>query len=438
MRQRLRRSEIERLLGSIEYRTTPRGGALLSPRAAGGQRAVIASLVEAGRLVLVAGRMPRPRFTSARPDGRAAPPVLAAHAETGTSWIRLQVVHHTTGEPFAGVRLTVRTPSGAQRRYETRRDGMVAVLDIPPGVCDVTSAVERPRLRRTLGFVGLGPVTRTSADAPAPERRGPRRRPDEPLTGWDWLARVEQRKVRRGDTLERIAAEAGMTAVELAEFNWSTRDPQRINAALYDVVGCTRTSPDGLNAEFSDDDVPGVIHVPKLWRAEGLPTEQTHVLRVRIAEGFRLVLENQNGLRIPEAEYEARFSDGSVHEGRLGRAGVAWFPDPPPGPVEVRYPDPDDVEAKSLAACARRAMDDRDLDEVFRVLKHSRWMIRRTIEMYDRYYNDYTGDGLLGDIDHEATDADDRDAIEALLRIAELHAEPSADAARGAAEEAQT
>jgi len=103
---------------------------------------------------------------------------------------------------------------------------------------------------------------------------------------------------------------------------------------------------------------------------------------------FLVILENETGLRIPEAAYEATLADGSLHKGTLGIGGVDAIENPPPGPVVVTYPDFDDIAAKSLAACARKSFDDREPQELYRVLAHSSEMIHKVIDMYGRYFDD--------------------------------------------------
>jgi hypothetical protein len=93
---------------------------------------------------------------------------------------------------------------------------------------------------------------------------------------------------------------------------------------------------------------------------------------------------------------------------------------PPPGDVEVIFPDLDDVEAKSLAACARRAFDERNPDEIYRILEHSPEMLKMVVQTYDTYFNDYTGKGFVEDVYQEITDPDALMAVEGLLAGAGL------------------
>lgn len=418
------------LLEGGPTRLTPRAAHLLALRPSGGTKGAITEMIHAGRLILIQRRIERPIPPSRlRKRFVAAPLTAPPPAPKQTAWIKLQVVHHITGEPFVGVRLAMRIPSGLEMQLVTDRSGMVTIDDIDSGSCEAWCELADARLDRTIAYEGLGKPPPREIDPSQPRIR----------TEWgapaEWLAQVEEHKVRSGETLKSIAEANGLTWQQLAAFNWDTSEPDEVNKHLRDDVGCTHKTPDGFNYQLNDDDEPGLIYVPKQWRLSGLATDETHVLRAKLPAGVRLVLENQDGLRIPEAEYEATFSDGSKKQGRLGRAGMSLLKDPPPGPVEIVYTDLDDVQAKSLATCARRAMDERDLGEIFRVLKHSREMLRGVVAAYERYFNDYTGNGLLADIEQEVTDPDDRAAIEALLRIAALHSEPGD--ASGSAEPAE-
>lgn len=375
-------------------------------------------MLRMGRAIVIQRPIEPPRARVLSRRRPAAPPPAPALARTeDTAWIRFVVVHHKTGEPCRGIRLGVRTPNSLEIYVVTDAAGRASVSDIKPGACSVWCPLSDARLERTVAYVGMGRPAASEAAA----RQGFR---GDRGTQAGWVAHVDEHRVQTGETLASVAALHDMSWKELAEFNWGSSAPREVNGFLRDRVGCWKKSPDGLNYQFTSVDEPGLIYIPRPWSQSGLATEQEHVIRVRVAAGFRLLLENQDGLRIPEAAYEATLADGTARTGRLGRGGVALIKDPPPGAVEVVYPDLDDIEAKSLAACARKAMDDRDLTEVFRVLKHSRELIHDVVAMYERYYNDYTGGGLLADIDQEATDADERDAIEALLRIAALRSEP--------------
>ncbi len=384
-----------RRLAQSPHRLTPAAARMLATRPAGGGVGTIVAMMNAGRLVLIQRRIDRPiAVTALRRKALPTPIEQPFEALKRLSWIRFEVLHHATGEPLADVRLNVRTPVGAELALRTDSAGAVTVRDIEPGVCDVWSPLNGARLATTTAFVGMGKPAAGPGGDGRPGRSGRR-------AAAQWIAHVDQHRVQTGETLESVARHHGYSWRELAEFNWGTSSPDAVNRHLRDDVGCTQKTLDGFNYRFTSEDEPGLIYIPRAWSQHGLPTEQTHVIRVRLAAGFRLILENEDGLRIPEAEYEATLSDGRVRTGRLGRSGLALIQDPPPGSVEVRYRDLDDVEAKSLAATVRQAFDDRRPIEVHRLFRYPSETIRRAFAAYDRYFNDYHGRGLREDIEAE-------------------------------------
>ena len=339
----------------------------------------------------------RSRGTSEDAEG---PPVQSR--QTVLAWIRLRVIHATTGVPIPGIRLHVTLPDDTERDGTTDGDGMIVYRDIQPGICMVMCDLQDARLRDTYAFAGLGelpplaPVSGDGAATPAPTTETE----ESPATR-SRIAQIKAHKVKTGESLKSIAERHGMTWQELALFNWDTAEPDAINEHLRDEVGCTKKTPDGYNYVFDNSDEPGLLYIPEVWEQTALVTEQTHTFRVREAEGFRIILENDDGLRIPEAEYEATLADGSTRKGRLGRSGIALIEDPPPGPVEVVFPDLDDVEAKSLAVTVRKAFDDRAPSEIHRLFRYPPETVQRAFAAYDTYFNDYHGTGLRHDIEQE-------------------------------------
>jgi LysM domain len=382
-----------RRIVQFPYRLTSRAARLVAECPGGGTAQHLAELLLSGRLRLIEAAEKRIRHGGAARGSAAAAPVEALPPTLqATSWIKFKIVHHRTGEPFVGVRLTLRTPSGAEAECRTNAGGVATLDDIAPGVCDVWCPLEGARLKRTVAFVGMGEPEPSEKAVPFRAAWGAKA---------EWIAHIVEHKVQSGETLKSVAEQYSYRWQELAEFNWGTSTPDRINQHLKSDVGCTAKTRDGMNYQFTSEDDPGLIYVPKPWSQNGLATEQTHVIRVRIAAGFRLILENMEKLRIPRAEYEATFSDGSVRKGRLGGGGVALIKDPPPGPVQVRYPDLDDIEAKSLAAAARKALDDRNPLEIHRLFRYPPETVRRAFQAYDRYFNDYHGEGLRNDLKRE-------------------------------------
>ncbi len=430
---------LRRALMSGDTLVTAGARGVLSLRPRGAIAQSILAQLEEGRLVFLEPRTPRPlRSTGLARRAPLTPPDFPdprSETEDKVAWIRFRVVDDQSGEPLAGVALKVTQPNGRTFDYATRADGMVEVNGIDPGLCDVASSLDGALLSDTYAFVLMGdqpsppPLSAPSGNGdtmPLDPSAESRTRSAGAAGQGVRIALIEEHKVRTGESIKSLAEANGLTWQELARFNWSTAVPDEINVKLADEVGCTRKAPDGVNYRFDDGDEPGLVLIPRPWSVTGLATERMHTIRVRTEARFYLILENQDKLRIPEAEYEVTLSDGSTRMGRLGRGGVAVIKNATPGDLEVYYPDQDDIEAKSLAACARKAMDDRNLTEVFRVFKYPRWMIQRVSEAYERYYNDHTGGGLMGDVDHEATDPHDRRALHALLWIGALQEEGGA------------
>lgn len=357
------------------------------------------------------------------PQEAAEEPPLVREA-TEYSTFRVKVLDDRTGHPIAGVRLVVDLPDGQRKNGSTGADGILEYSRIPEGNCRVTSDLRGARLPKTWNFKGTGEETAgTAADHTGHSRSD--------VAGPFSIATIEERKVKTGDSLAGIAAESSIPWQDLANFNWGTANPREINEHLFDDVGCTVRTEDEQNFILDDSDHPGLIYVPKAWELGMLATGRLHTVRVEPVAPFIVLLENDAGLRIPEAEFEAVLADESKVTDRLGKNGLALIRNPPPGEIEIEFTDLDDVEAKSLAACVRKSFDDRDPQEVYRLLHHSPEMIKAAVEHYGAYYDDLKGEGLVEDICQEITDPDALDAVLGLLVHAEVLTEEDAGQHRG-------
>lgn len=276
---------------------------VLAATATGGATSAILMHLAEGRLIFLEPRTPRPLKLA--PSGRRKPiaaplPVSTPDAGDKTSWIKLRVVADATGEPLAGVKLSVTQPNGKTFDYATRPDGAVEVHGIDPGACDVASPLDEGRVGDTYDFVeiadrstGVGeakPAAPADEAAPSPTATGDKTGPEPtggppiapPIAGRGVrIARVEVHKVRTGESIKSLAESNGLTWQQLALFNWYTEIPDEINVKLRDEVGCTKKAPDGVNYRFDDADDPGIVYIPTLWNAKGLATDQTHTIRVR-------------------------------------------------------------------------------------------------------------------------------------------------------------
>jgi hypothetical protein len=69
-------------------------------------------------------------------------------------------------------------------------------------------------------------------------------------------------KVKTGENWGVVAAKYGKTYEELVWANFKTLEPREINWYLHNNVGCKKVTRDGYNYMFSDNDNPGIIHIP--------------------------------------------------------------------------------------------------------------------------------------------------------------------------------
>jgi len=366
----------------------------------------------AQRRLLVADQVERynaPSLLEERVEAAAVQqPAAGPRQERALTWIEIQVVDDASDEPLDWVRMAVRLPSGEENYHTTNAKGLIRIDNIEPGTCDARCDLKGAKLADMLAFVKKG-EGQAREGAVAPVGTGTRR-----------IANIEKHKVKKGQSIKSLADAAGLTWQDLAIFNWNTAKPTEINQKLRDEVGCTKKTRDGYNYMFDDSDKPGIVHVPTKWEQTGLATAQRHIFRVRAIRRFPIILENEAGLRIPEAEYEATLADESRRKGTLGLGGVDAIEDPPPGPIVVVYPDHDDVLAKSLAARCRRAFETRKYGDLFLSLMHDGKTLQRAMKAYEKYYNDITGRGLVEDIYHEVTDPEALAPLVGLLAMAEI------------------
>lgn len=323
---------------------------------------------------------------------------------SAASWVELVVVWEDSGQPVAGVPLTVEW-SGNQQAFKTDSSGQIRVNDVD-GSCSVTSKWDGATIDKGLcvASVGASPPTASGKGADS-NAAGPLR-----------IVAIEAHKVKTGETLEGIAADAGVDWKKLAKFNWGTDVPKKINEHLRDELGCTKQTADGRNYVFDDTDTPGVVYIPSDW-TQSFQAGRTHFLRVRRPKGLLLHLENELGLPLPEVAYRVVFDDDTERTGVLGRNGMALVPAPSTGKFSVTYPDEVDIMAKSLAACVRKGFDDRRTDQLFRLFAHDRPVVARALAAYDQYFNDYTGKGFSEDVYQEISEPEALAVCEALMAL---------------------
>jgi hypothetical protein len=176
-----------------------------------------------------------------------------------------KVMWGDSGKPVPSVSLKIKMPSGNETELRTNNKGEIRLAGIQAGDCEVRSDIKGATRRDVLEVGGSG--------------GGADEGPGGGSTKYK-LAKIERYKVKTGDTLDSIAAKAGIRASDLAKFNWGTDDPKRVSQSLHLEVGCTKKSPDGKSYIFDDADSPGIVLLPRPLEEVGLATGGEHVFSV--------------------------------------------------------------------------------------------------------------------------------------------------------------
>jgi LysM domain-containing protein len=218
--------------------------------------------------------------------------------------IRLTFLREADRSPLANVAVRLELPDGSTRDLASDANGIVEVDGLRPGTCRASSPLKDARLATTSPFASL-------EDAPLPAAAS------SSALGGDRLvvARIEEHKVKKGESIDSLAKANGLTWQELSKFNWGTSVPDEINEHLRDEVGCTKRTADGYNYMFDESDDPGIVFIPTVWRAEGLATGRDHVVLVRAPSSpfvLRFVLESETtGHLLPFHPFTVREPGGA-------------------------------------------------------------------------------------------------------------------------------
>jgi outer membrane protein OmpA-like peptidoglycan-associated protein len=251
--------------------------------------------LESETVVVVDSNYSLPRIKTMpewKPPEKAGPAGLAAlssslarAAAQKKTTFSAKVVDDATGEPIAGVKLELRLVDGSTLKVASGSDGSVEVLDVEPGSHTLSGSIGGTTKPSALEFVSVGESSSagtTSEDAPkAPGKATKRPAADQSASPPSFsLVAVERYKVKKGDALEKIAAKNDLDRAMLAYFNWGVYSPREVEEKLRDQVGCTEKDENGRYV-LADEDEPGIIFIPKPWRAAGLEAGKQHTVRVK-------------------------------------------------------------------------------------------------------------------------------------------------------------
>lgn len=184
-----------------------------------------------------------------------------------TASLEVKFVYDQIDKGVAGLEFRVRTPDGKEQQLKTDGSGLLRLRNIDPGYVDLWTEVDGAALETTVTARAEGdrPTTGFSEDY---ETEKPARR----------LLRVDALRVHKGDTFKALAEECDMKWKTLALFNFGTDDEKKVNEALQDYVGC-RYAESLDEMEFTDFDSPGLLYIPKPWKAT-FHTSQTPIVRL--------------------------------------------------------------------------------------------------------------------------------------------------------------
>jgi len=275
----------------------------------------------------IAEEIPDPPIVIAEPQAASSsassdPPVLP-RPQKKLTWIEFQIVWDDTGLPAANVRLVVKDPNGEEKFSDTNSQGTIRLDEIDPGSYDLRCDLKGASANDTVHFAGMGKPAAAKASSDGRPR---------PRTGTFRIAKVEQHKVKKGESIDGLAKGVGMTWKELAKFNWGTDSPDEINKNLAGKVGCTKKTKDGNNYVFDDSDNPGIVLIPSKWEQLGLATGDKHILRVKpvaLANRVEFNYRLESGEPIVDpAGFELVHPNGKKEQGTLqggsfARTGVA-------------------------------------------------------------------------------------------------------------------
>ena len=136
---------------------------------------------------------------------------------------------------------------------------------------------------------------------------------------------------------------------------------------------------------------------------------------VKIATAYTVELLTAEGFPVPQVAFEVTFADGSKWKGTLDKKGSATRIDPPPGPLQIRYLDDDDILAKTLAVRVRRGWEARSYGPLFDLAMHSPKTVQKAVAAYDAHFNDFGGQGFRQDVQDTFTDPVAYAAVTSLL-----------------------
>ena len=200
------------------------------------------------------------------------PPAEQPAEERPRATFEVQVVLDVDGSPVGQLSLGVKEPASDEfRSVRTDDNGTIQIAHTVQGMGEVRGEVKGARLDQSAVVVGWGATRIVGEDAPPSDEATPAR----------YVVRLEEYRVKDGDTVDSVSARAKMSWKDLAYFNWGAVGPEEINHFLTYEVGSAQRSESGAVA-FKSSDQPGIIRIPRCYSKGGPPLPTCVRIRSRL------------------------------------------------------------------------------------------------------------------------------------------------------------
>ncbi len=235
-----------------------------------------------GRVMMVEREKPHAGWTSAEQTEKPAQNQEPSEQDAlpTTSWLVVKMLEDTTGTAAAGVKLSIKFADGYTTQFPAGLTGRLDIRAVAAGLCEIGCQAEDPYIGDCYCYVGEGkdPIEKD----PDPVFQGKTNMTDEhKLTRGSHIIEVVAYRVKDYDTLESVAQDHGMTAGQLAYFNYGVKNPDEINRMLFYNVGCDLKTDDGRCFRFESSNTPGLIYIPKHWSGLKLESGREHIVRLK-------------------------------------------------------------------------------------------------------------------------------------------------------------
>ncbi len=235
----------------------------------------------------------------------------------GNSKITIGLIDSETGLPIKNVKLKLHN-DGKFKEMLTGNDGKVTLERIKKNsVTDVRCNVMNEfgaHIDNTYSYVrdGYRPV---SADAMTKKLWMSDQKKKNSRRSHSYIAFIREVQPKKGDTLDSIATQNGITFKELCLFNWRENNKKKIAELMARDLGCKGISGDPANHPF--DGTENLVFVPKPLNENYLSADKTHTFQIKklgypmLGGPVVLLVVDEEGNPLKEIECKLLMPDGS-------------------------------------------------------------------------------------------------------------------------------